>query len=87
MGRDETGRFDDRWAGIEAGFPVDPLDALRRADDLVGDLMNAITQSLGDRRGDLAAGWRDENNQETDDADAQGRAIHAYRRYVIGILT
>ncbi|HEV7935496.1 MAG TPA: hypothetical protein VGP70_24670 [Actinomadura sp.] len=87
MGRDETGRFDDRWAGIEAGFPVDPLDALRRADDLVGDLMNAITRSLGDRRGDLAAGWRDENNQETDDADAQGRAIHAYRRYVIGILT
>jgi hypothetical protein len=86
MDRADTDRFDERWRGVEDRFAVDPVEALRLADALAGDLLETLTRVAGTRRDALADLWRT-GDEETGDDDAQRAALHAYRRLVVGIIT
>ena len=44
-----------RWREVQAGFVDDPADAVRAADDLVGELVHTLSERLRDRANSLQA--------------------------------
>lgn len=48
LSREERRGFDDRWRNVQAQFVDEPAEALRRADDLFGELVRASGYPEGD---------------------------------------
>jgi hypothetical protein len=48
LDRDEAARFSDRWVKVQSQFVDDPGAAIRRADDLLGEVMRARGYPVSD---------------------------------------
>ena len=76
--------FLQRWNEIQTGFVEDPAGAAEAADTLAGDIVEAMVQSLQERRAKLAASWRVSADQAGNGAGTEElrQALLGYRAFV-----
>ncbi|MET8866285.1 hypothetical protein ABZW11_25395 [Nonomuraea sp. NPDC004580] len=55
-----------RWRDLQASFVDDPGEAVRRADGLVGEVVESLTSSLTSRTEALRGRWKDAGEAETE---------------------
>jgi hypothetical protein len=55
-----------RWRDLQASFVDDPGEAVRRADGLVGEVVESLTSSLTSRTAALRGRWKDAGGAETE---------------------
>jgi hypothetical protein len=71
-----------RWREVQTSFVDDPADAVQRADDLVGEVVEALTSSLTARTGELRDRWKDAG-----DTEQLRLALREYRVVLERLLT
>ncbi|MCP2342358.1 hypothetical protein [Actinomadura rupiterrae] len=82
----EAGRFRERWREVQTGFVDDPSEAVRQADELAAEVVNAIGQALTARKHELDERWRTEKDGPSD-TERLRQALRAYRTLVDRMLT
>ncbi|NUW34511.1 hypothetical protein HTZ77_24160 [Nonomuraea sp. SMC257] len=55
-----------RWRELQAGFVDDPGDAVKRADGLVGEVVEELTSALTSRTGELRQRWSGSDDHDTE---------------------
>ena len=63
FGHEDVARYRDEWRSLQAGFVDDPAGAVRAADRLVEQVMEAMSRRLTESRGRLADGDGDEGRR------------------------
>lgn len=80
----ETSRdLRDRWLTIQMAFVDSPKDAVQKAEGLVGEVMQQLTDGFARQRRDLEAGWSKEAETSTEDLRL---AIRRYRSFFNRLL-
>lgn len=82
--QDATERFRARWLAIQSKFVDDPSDSVKQADQLVSDVIQEITRSFADRRGNLEKQWNGGEQASTEDLRI---ALKQYRSFFDRLLT
>ncbi|MGW6502775.1 hypothetical protein [Nonomuraea angiospora] len=72
-----------RWRDLQASFVDDPGEAVRRADGLVGEVVDALTSSLTTRTNGLRDRWKD---TEAADTEQMRLALRDYRNVLERLL-
>jgi len=72
-----------RWRDLQASFVDDPGEAVRRADGLVGEVVDALTSSLTTRTNGLRDRWKD---TEAADTEQMRLALRDYRSVLERLL-
>ncbi|MFG6197961.1 hypothetical protein ACFKCF_37180 [Nonomuraea sp. JJY05] len=72
-----------RWRDLQASFVDDPGEAVRRADGLVGEVVDALTSSLTNRTNGLRDRWKD---TEAADTEQMRLALRDYRNVLESLL-
>jgi len=83
FGAGDVDRFRARWRELQADFVDDPAQAVRGADDLVGEVMRALSEVVAEHKRALEGGWRD-GAGETEDLRV---ALRRYRAFFDQLLT
>ncbi|WP_019633434.1 hypothetical protein [Actinomadura atramentaria] len=73
--------FRRRWHDLQASFVDDPRTAVRRADDLTGEAVDALGRALAERRGRLVDG------DAGTDTERLRQALRGYRALLDRILS
>jgi hypothetical protein len=81
---EEADRFRRRWESLQASFVDQPQEAVAQADDLVGDLMQQLTSSFGDKRSELEAQWEQGDEVSTEELRV---ALMRYRSFFNRLLS
>ncbi|MEQ4716046.1 hypothetical protein [Nonomuraea sp. B19D2] len=76
-----------RWRDLQASFVDDPGEAVRRADGLVGEVVEALTSSLTSRTDGLRDRWKDAKDAESADTEQLRLALRDYRSVLESLLT
>jgi hypothetical protein len=76
--------FRRRWENIQAGFVDDPRKSVEKADALVGDLINSVSEGFTKRRQNLEEQWRSGQDVSTDDLR---RGLQHYRSFFERLLS
>ncbi|MFI7643443.1 hypothetical protein [Nonomuraea sp. NPDC049400] len=79
-----------RWRDLQASFVDDPGEAVRRADGLVGEVVEALTSSLTSRTDGLRDRWKnakDAEDGESADTEQLRLALRDYRSVLESLLT
>jgi len=85
MGHHQAGEFRDRWRQVQSRFVDDPRAAVREADALVAETMQALAASFADERRNLEAQW---SRSEGEAATEQLRqALRRYRSFFERLLS
>jgi hypothetical protein len=76
-------RFQERWRDVQFGFVDDPRTAVRRADELAAEVLEAFTDALSTSKRSL------DDHRHDDDLDTERLriAVRAYREFVDKLLT
>ncbi|MEU1721165.1 hypothetical protein [Nonomuraea sp. NPDC005692] len=72
-----------RWRDVQASFVDDPAEAMQRADGLVGEVVESLTNSLTSRTGALRERWKDVDSPDTEDLR---QAFRDYRNVLEQLL-
>ncbi|MFC4052441.1 hypothetical protein ACFOY4_22375 [Actinomadura syzygii] len=72
----EAERFRQRWHDVQAAFVDDPGEAVRRADDLASDAVDALGRAIAAHRQTLTEGRDDQGKSDT---ERLRLALHGYR--------
>ncbi|TYB47892.1 hypothetical protein [Actinomadura chibensis] len=72
----EAERFRARWHEVQAAFVDDPGEAVRRADDLASDAVDALGRAIAAHRRTLTEGRDDQGKPDT---ERLRLALHGYR--------
>ncbi|MER6510598.1 hypothetical protein ABT158_27530 [Nonomuraea sp. NPDC001636] len=72
-----------RWRDVQASFVDDPAEAIQRADGLVGEVVESLTNSLTSRTGALRERWKDVDSPDTEDLR---QAFRDYRNVLERLL-
>ncbi len=72
----------NRWREVQLRFVDDPQGAVTEADTLVGEAIETLTTTLGERRADLA-GWRGGGPEDT---ERLRMAVQRYREFLDRVL-
>ncbi|MGI5292211.1 hypothetical protein ACQEVF_54185 [Nonomuraea polychroma] len=72
-----------RWRDLQAAFVDDPGEAVRRADGLVGEVVESLTSSLTSRTNALREHWKD---AESSDTEQLRLALRDYRNVLERLL-
>jgi hypothetical protein len=83
FGAADVQRFRARWRELQADFVDDPQQAVQGADDLVGEVMRALTEIVADHKRRLEGEWRD-GAGETEELRV---ALRRYRAFLDQLLT
>lgn len=83
FGAEDAQRFRARWRELQADFVDDPKQAVQGADDLVGEVMRALTEIVADHKRQLEGEWRD-GAGETEELRV---ALRRYRAFLDQLLT
>jgi hypothetical protein len=75
---EEAEQFRTQWSEIQGGFVDEPRLAVERADALVNDVMEKITQLLADERGSLENRWKQNADVSTEDLRQALQGYHAF---------
>ncbi|MFG3439381.1 hypothetical protein ACGF0J_19245 [Nonomuraea sp. NPDC047897] len=65
-----------RWRDLQAGFVDDPGDAVKRADGLVGEVVESLTSALTQRTSELRGRWQGSGEHDTEQLR---QALREYR--------
>lgn len=65
-----------RWRDLQAGFVDDPGDAVKRADGLVGEVVESLTSALTRRTSELRGRWQGAGETDTEQLR---QALREYR--------
>jgi carbon monoxide dehydrogenase subunit G len=63
----DTEQLRERWQVLQIGFVDDPRQMVSKADDLVGELMQRLTDGFGERRSALEEQWDKGDDVSTED--------------------
>ncbi|WP_084963987.1 hypothetical protein [Thermoactinospora rubra] len=74
----------ERWRDVQSGFVDEPRQAVERADELVEELVVALTTSLTGRTNELRDRWKNAGEQDTEQLR---RALRDYRAVLERLLT
>ncbi|MCP2168370.1 hypothetical protein LX83_005248 [Goodfellowiella coeruleoviolacea] len=67
FGEDELDKFRSRWQRLQASFVDDPKRAVRDADELVADVMQALAATFAKHKSTLEDQWRESDQARTED--------------------
>src|SRR5258706_3034762 len=76
--------FRDRWREIQTGFVDEPRQAVKRADELVAELMQQLAQSFSDQRNNLEHQWGASDEVSTEELRV---ALTRYRSFFERLLS
>ena len=76
--------FRAKWHDIQTGFVDEPRQAVKRADELVAQLMQQLAQSFSDQRSDLERQWEKQDKVSTEDLRL---ALRRYRSFFERLLS
>jgi hypothetical protein len=82
--RDATKDYQDRWLVIQTEFVDEPRQAVEKAESLVGEVMQALTESFAREHRDLEARWSGDREVSTEDLRL---AIRRYRSFFNRLLS
>ena len=68
------------WLEVQSDFVDDPHDAVRRADELAAEVLNALTQALNGQKQALDDRWRADDTEKTD-TELLRQAVRGYRDF------
>ncbi|SEL32257.1 hypothetical protein [Nonomuraea pusilla] len=80
----DPGHVRTRWREVQSSFVDDPGDAVRRADGLVGEVVDAITKALASRRSALRERWEGAGGAR--DTEQLRLALREYRTVLERLL-
>ncbi len=80
----EAEKFRSQWLDIQSRFVDDPGDSVKKADELVEDVINNITKTFAQERTSLENQWTSGDNVSTEDLRV---AIKRYRSFFNRLLT
>jgi hypothetical protein len=76
-------RFRSNWEAVQVGFVDEPRESVRRADQLVAELMQELAQGFADARSTLEAEWDRGEDVSTEDLR---QALQRYRSFFQRLL-
>jgi hypothetical protein len=76
-------RFRSSWEAVQVGFVDEPRESVRRADQLVAELMQELAQGFADARSSLEAEWDRGEDVSTEDLR---QALQRYRSFFQRLL-
>ncbi|MGK5552220.1 hypothetical protein ACSNOI_11445 [Actinomadura kijaniata] len=85
LDRAEAERFHERWREVQSAFVDDPHEAVRRADELAAEVVNALGQALTAHKRTLDERWRTEKD-ERPDTEQLRLALRGYRSFLERML-
>jgi uncharacterized protein YukE len=78
----------DRWMTIQTEFVDEPRDAVQKADSLVAEVLNRLTDTFAREREELEAGWSGAGGSEHEVSTEDLRqAIRRYRSFFNRLLS
>jgi len=80
----EAEKFRSQWLDIQSRFVDDPSDSVKKADELVEDVINNITKTFAQERASLENQWKSGDKVSTEDLRV---AIKHYRSFFNRLLT
>lgn len=83
FGTDEVNRFRGRWRELQADFVDDPTKAVQGADQLVDEVMRALSDVFAEHKRELEDQWRGEGASETEELRV---ALRRYRSFFDRLL-
>jgi len=84
LGSADEDRFRQRWADVQARFVDDPQEAVRTADGLVAELMQALAQGFSEHKGSLESQWQSGGDPDTEELR---QALQRYRSFFDRLLS
>jgi hypothetical protein len=81
---EETEEFRSHWLDVQSRFVDDPREAVKKADELVEEVINSITNSFSQKRTSLENHWSSGDNVSTEDLRL---AIQRYRSFFNRLLS
>jgi hypothetical protein len=84
FGEDEAAGLRERWQTIQTGFVDQPRESVERADALVAEVMQHLTQTFSDRRKALEAQWAEGDQAGTEELRM---ALQRYRSFFERLLS
>lgn len=82
---DQASGFHDRWREIQASFVDNPATAVRSADELVGEVVEALHTALQGHQRTLGEGWRDAPDAATEELRGALVRYRAVLQRIIGL--
>jgi len=79
----DTSGLRSRWDDIQAAFVDDPADCVRKADDLVAEVVDQLTEAFSDARSRMEAQWARGEQASTEDLR---QALQRYREFFQRLL-
>ncbi|PPK68868.1 hypothetical protein V5P93_001240 [Actinokineospora auranticolor] len=83
FGDDEVGRFREQWQSIQTTFVDDPQDAVRNADHLVAEVMQALAATFTEHKRGLEEAWQSGSDAQTEELR---QALRRYRSFFNQLL-
>ncbi|WP_018684199.1 hypothetical protein [Actinokineospora enzanensis] len=80
---DEVERFRAQWSGIQGTFVDDPRDAVRNADHLVAEVMQALAATFTEHKRGLEEQWQSGADAQTEELR---QALRRYRAFFNQLL-
>jgi len=84
LDEDKADEFRAHWRKIQTGFVDDPRNSVEKADKLVENVMNSITETFAKERSSLEDQWNRGTEASTEDLRL---AIKRYRSFFNRLLT
>jgi hypothetical protein len=79
----ELQSFRGRWEQVQGGFVDEPRESVRKADDLVSDLVDRLTSGFAETRSGLEEQWNKGEEASTEDLRV---ALTRYRAFFNRLL-
>lgn len=80
---DASGRYRERWRAVQTDFVDDPRRAVKQADELVAELMQALARTFADERAALEGQWDTGGDVSTEELRV---ALQRYRSFFSRLL-
>jgi hypothetical protein len=80
----DESRFRQSWRDVQARFVDDPREAVRGADALVAEVMQALASRFAEHKGRLESHWQQGGNPDTEELRL---ALQRYRAFFDRLLS
>ncbi|CAL9586769.1 hypothetical protein SUDANB95_05113 [Actinosynnema sp. ALI-1.44] len=84
FGSTEADGFRTEWRALQSDFVDDPRDAVRRADELVAQVVQSLATTFADHKRSLEGQWQQGEQVDTEELR---KALHRYRAFFDRLLS
>jgi hypothetical protein len=84
LASEDTESFRQRWENLQAGFVDEPRQIVEQADELVGELMQQLSEGFRHKRSHLEAQWEKGDDVSTEELRV---ALTRYRSFFNRLLS